>query len=426
MSEKSTMQDSSAAPSGERTATSGHQAETSTVEDQASGTTTTTGSAPDGALQGTAEANEEPYGAKTVEVEGVKITQYGKVRVLENVAELSKSSGARAETGYLSEDEIDEDLPPTLRFIAPEDVMDTSDPNMTHLEWLGTQGQKVTVITNVEHLVNLESFCLRSNFVRECSALAPLTQLVTLELYENRLNSLKGVECLVNLTTLDISYNRLRKLDPAILASLTKLEKLYVAQNKISKIEGLDTLTNLKVLDLGMNRIKEMEGLESLVNLEELWLGRNKIEQIKGLDTLTSLVRLSVQSNRLRSIGQGLMKLTALEELYLSHQGIIAFEGLDATVHSKLDTLDVSNNLISSLNGLPKLPALKELWMSYNKIATYEEVDKLQPFGNILETLYLDHNPIADDFEYRQRLAKTVPSLTQIDATMRFPRTTIA
>ena len=33
-----------------------------------------------------------------------------------------------------------------------------------------------------------------------------------------------------------------------------------------------------------------------------------------------------------------------------------------------------------------------------------------------LTVLYLEHNPIAADFEYRMRLAKSIPQLRQIDA----------
>lgn len=35
-----------------------------------------------------------------------------------------------------------------------------------------------------------------------------------------------------------------------------------------------------------------------------------------------------------------------------------------------------------------------------------------------LSTLYLEHSPLAKDFEYRIRLAADIPSLTQLDATM--------
>ena len=35
-----------------------------------------------------------------------------------------------------------------------------------------------------------------------------------------------------------------------------------------------------------------------------------------------------------------------------------------------------------------------------------------------LETIYLEYNPLASDFEYRKKLAEWIPTLIQIDATM--------
>lgn len=49
------------------------------------------------------------------------------------------------------------------------------------------------------------------------------------------------------------------------------LEYLDLNENDISEIEGLDTLVNLKHLDLGCNNgITEIVGLDKLVNLEYL------------------------------------------------------------------------------------------------------------------------------------------------------------
>ena len=47
--------------------------------------------------------------------------------------------------------------------------------------------------------------------------------------------------------------------------------------------------------------------------------------QIEGLSSLTALRKMSIQSNRLEAI-MGLEHCTALEELYLSHNGILKLE----------------------------------------------------------------------------------------------------
>ena len=49
------------------------------------------------------------------------------------------------------------------------------------------------------------------------------------------------------------------------------------------------------------------------------------------MDTLKKLKILSIQSNRITKL-EGLGELDALEQLYLSHNGIKKIEGLEKTV----------------------------------------------------------------------------------------------
>lgn len=54
-----------------------------------------------------------------------------------------------------------------------------------------------------------------------------------------------------------------------------------------------------------------------------------------------------------------------------------------------------------------------------NKIATFEDVQPLSALGqSSLETIYLEYNPVSEEFEYRKKLAELIPCLKQIDATM--------
>lgn len=65
-----------------------------------------------------------------------------------------------------------------------------------------------------------------------------------------------------------------------------------------------------------------------------------------------------------------------------------------------------------------KLPR-SNLFDCSNKITTFEDVQPLGALGEHgLDTLYLEYNPVADEFEYRKKLAELIPCLKQIDATM--------
>lgn len=197
------------------------------------------------------------------------------------------------------------------------------------------------------------------------------------------------------------------------------------------------------------------EELSGLVNLEELWIGKNKIEEIRGLEKvrrmnqrawekmlmwsfahrctalfssrkLTKLRRLDVQSNRLTKITNLTTQVDTLEELYLAHNGIndegaAQTSGL-ALPFTNLTTLDLSRNCLTSTQAFAHLTSLEDLWLSGNKIATFDAVQPLSVLGTrdgaCLEELYLEYNPVADEFEYRKKLKEMIPSLTKIDANM--------
>jgi protein phosphatase 1 regulatory subunit 7 len=75
-----------------------------------------------------------------------------------------------------------------------------------------------------------------------------------LELYDNYIKALVGLENLSNLKILDMSFNAVRDMSPV--AACPLLEELYLAQNKLRKIQGIRELKHLRILDLGANRIR--------------------------------------------------------------------------------------------------------------------------------------------------------------------------
>ena len=75
-----------------------------------------------------------------------------------------------------------------------------------------------------------------------------------LDLYDNLIAHIKGLDNLTLLANLDLSYNKIKHIRN--LEKLIRLKDLYFVQNKISKIEGLEELTSLRNLELGGNRIR--------------------------------------------------------------------------------------------------------------------------------------------------------------------------
>ena len=141
---------------------------------------------------------------------------------------------------------------------------------------------------------------------------------------------------------------------------------------------------------------------------------------------LTKLRRLDVQSNRLTSIENLTTQQDTLEELYLAHNGIND-EGASmptglALNFSNLNVIDISRNRLTSTAPFAHLKNLEELWLSGNQMEDWDAVKPLKEAASAgnqtLETLYLEYNPVASEFEYRKQLAEWLPSLSQIDANL--------
>jgi len=252
------------------------------------------------------------------------------------------------------------------------------------------------------------------------SPFEPLKLLEELDLYDNQIGKIEGLDHLHNLKTLDFSFNTIRRIEN--LDSLNSLTTLYLIQNKISQIEALDNLANtLTSLELGSNRIRQITNLSCLTNLTELWLGRNKISKLEGLDALVNLRSLSIQSNRIVKL-EGLDNLVKLEELYISHNGLTSIgEGLSA--NKKLRVLDVGSNEINDMTGIEGLSELEELWANNNKltVAGWSAIeDSLSQSAMAhLQTVYLEGNPLQLEMgaNYRRKIMLACPQLVQIDAT---------
>jgi hypothetical protein len=54
---------------------------------------------------------------------------------------------------------------------------------------------------------------------------------------------------------------------------------------------------------------------------------------------------------------------------------------------------------------------------SYNLVESFEEVANIDPAVVPLKTIYLEHNPVAKEFNYRKELKAIHKGLTQIDST---------
>lgn len=122
-------------------------------------------------------------------------------------------------------------------------------------------------------------------------------------------------------------------------------------------------------LYLGKRGIEILHGFDIFPNLERLWLNDNKLAGIDNLDTNFRIKRLYASNNRISTLRGSLIVFKHLEEL------------------------DISSNAIANLERV---------------------IDTLQHFP-LLQKLWLHHNPVAQEVDYRLRIIAKIPSLEMLD-----------
>lgn len=124
----------------------------------------------------------------------------------------------------------------------------------------------------------------------------------------------------------------------------TLIVYLNLFSNRIKKIKGLDKLVNLNTLILSFNEIEQIEGLPAEGKaLKRLDLNHNFIRRIEGLESKCNLQHLNLTNNWISDINQIEHLRTycgnTLRELSLKCNPIAAKKSYRPTVFSRISTL---------------------------------------------------------------------------------------
>lgn len=218
---------------------------------------------------------------------------------------------------------------------------------------------------------------------------------------------------------LDWSFRTLRALpDLRYLPHLTRhVRALNLSSNALLKLNGLEHLPALESLNVSSNRLVRLD-LSQNVNLTTLDASHNSLMAIAGLGGCIRLAHLSLAHNCVSNV-EGLDAQRCLETLDLSHN---ACETLgDISLCARLTHVNVSHNAIASLFGASyKLPnALRVLNLGNNELTDVVEIKHLAACANLV-SLVLRGNPLfafaaACGFEPRAVVAFVMPRLAALD-----------
>ena len=253
-----------------------------------------------GGRGGDSSGDEEPAGATAASAPATKPAAVAAAAAAAAAAAVVAVGGNTAwERGAAPEPE-----PTTVRRLKEQKAHSTERLNMDN--------QQLAACPRLLDEEKLRLLNYQSNQIRTIQNLDGLPNLIFLDLYNNRIERVAGLEKVQGLRVLMLGKNRLTQIEN--LDGLSRLDVLDLHSNQITAVERLGHLSALRVLNLAGNRISRLQGVDGLVSLTELNLRRNVLTSMGDLSGLVSLQRLFLSHNQMPST-QSLHPLGALPQL---------------------------------------------------------------------------------------------------------------
>lgn len=193
-----------------------------------------------------------------------------------------------------------------------------------------------TLPNEVMAMTNLKTLVVSRCSLQRLPNMQALDKLTNLTLDNNDLEA-NGVGILpLSITKINLSFNHLQTF-PLTLGSLTELVELDLCNNRLDTIVGIGNLINLVVLLLDDNNLTEITNeFGTLIKLKKLSVKRNKLEQKSKSD------------NDNQSISADLFTNTNLDDLNLegnvklTKTHVLNMTGVDAFMERRKKTKDKS------------------------------------------------------------------------------------
>ncbi|MCT4566582.1 MAG: NEAT domain-containing protein [Maledivibacter sp.] len=288
-------------------------------------------------------------------------------------------------------------------------------PNLSKLadlEYLNARSNSLTTLDNsgIEKLSSLTQFIADKNKLKDIDLSEyKLTNLNYLSLNENELTSL-AVKDLPELTELNVRANALGDENGHItLQGLPKLTKLNLASNGFKAMPDISSLTELTTIDISSNKLTDITGnLSSLTKVTEFNANYNEITSISNICDMTALAKIQVEDNNLQVLPDGINNITGLNQLNLN-KNKLSHLPKDLSGLKNLKILKLSNNSFETgPDSFGHLTGLTALYLDQNNLKTLPS-----SMGNLkkLQTMDISYNKFS---EFPDCISK-LTALTEID-----------
>lgn len=268
-------------------------------------------------------------------------------------------------------------------------------------EWTREPDYERTVVTierecvsNLQQLVlypNALSVQVLNNRLASLNGLQICTNLLVLKVSNNRLESLLGIEACINLRELHCNQNRLTSLQGIELCS--NLEVLYCNKNLLTSVALVANCRALKRLDCSGNRLVNLNGIGNCRALEYLNVQHMGLATLTGIEGCTRLKQLQCGHNRLGSI-RCVQSFPQLTHLNCCANRLTTLEGLN--ICSKLEDLICHRNQLTSIDVIVNLQQLLNITAHNNPLGVLPQSVRLvlRKLGQNHKAIDITHRPL--------------------------------
>ncbi|KAK0148268.1 Toll-like receptor 13 [Merluccius polli] len=252
------------------------------------------------------------------------------------------------------------------------------------------------------------------------------TRVTDIDLSGNKISKLNktDLENVPNLLRLDLKRNWISKIESGTFVSQISLEVLILNTNKLGNLqEGMfDGLLNLTELRLTRNNIQTVApaSFKSLTKLKSLDLGYNKLSHLTNIQHILQhtphLQNLYIPSNHISTFNSWELsnKSTELVSLDLSLNQLVVFR-LTADIFPNLTRLDLEDHgkkhsIVWEVNDTSYLSGVSNLDISGVRSSLHGLQDVLQTFNSSL--MYLRLNHMNQNLKVVINISCKIPSLT--------------
>lgn len=226
-----------------------------------------------------------------------------------------------------------------------------------NLESIYLEGNQIDNIFPLSELKKVKILNLHNNLITDISPISTYRDLTVLDLSKNKLSNLHALKSIsfAKEGGINLSENEIEDLSPLgnIYVPLN-MESFYlnVENNRITSLNGLEKLAGLTELYAGNNQLTDISSIQDLQRLKYIDLENNQLSTITMLPDSGQLEVLKLANNQLQSMDE--LKMNTEAELYIdvSNNEISDITSLQFV---KRGIINLANNHISDISSLENM-----------------------------------------------------------------------